>query len=113
MNSEEFTLYAEDFFGRMRQNLDLKATGDYATGEDRLFNFHAAGTILGSPAKACFAYATKHFLSIAKLLDDGKEISRELALEKLGDLATYMVLLYAVLMEDNEKAQEYFYSTND
>lgn len=99
MSNDEFNKYAEEFFIRMRDNLKLKGDGDYATGNDRLFNFHSAAPILGSAEKACLAYSTKHFLSIAKLIDDGAAVSRELALEKLGDLATYMVLLYAVMME--------------
>ena len=99
MDTENFNRLAEEMLDRISSNLEVKATTDYAVETDRLFNFHAAAPLLGSAEQACLAYATKHYLSIAKLVQDGKPVSKELALEKLGDLATYMVLLYAIMQE--------------
>lgn len=103
MTNEEFEQHKRDMVARIESNLVQKAEGDYATNDDRLYNFHSAAPILGSAEKACLAYATKHFMSIAKLVNDGNQVDKELALEKLGDLATYMVLLYAIMMEHNRK----------
>lgn len=113
MNSEEFDVYIKDILKRVEDNLVQKADRDYATDEDRLYNFHSAAPILGSAEKACLAYATKHFLSISKLVNEGGKISRALALEKVGDMATYMVILFALMMEDNEKAAYEYHCTND
>lgn len=99
MQTEKLNEYAKEFLGRIESNLKVKGDTDYATSEDRLYNFHSAAPILGSAEMACLSYATKHFLSIAKLVQTGEHPSKELALEKLGDLATYMVLMYALMME--------------
>lgn len=113
MDNDEFQIYTKDILKRVEDNLVQKAGRDYATDEDRLYNFHSAAPILGSAEKACLAYATKHFLSISKLVNEGGEVSRDLALEKLGDMATYMVLLYALMMEGNEDEAKYFACTDD
>lgn len=113
MNNDEFQIYIKDILQRVEDNLVQKADRDYATDEDRLYNFHSAAPILGSAEKACLAYATKHFLSISKLVNEGGEVSRELALEKVGDMATYMVIMYALMMEHSRDGQEYYYCTND
>lgn len=113
MNREEFEVFTGDILKRIESNLHLKEDKDYATDEDRLFNFHSAAPILGSAEKACLSYATKHFLSIVKLINDGGEVSRELALEKLGDMATYMCLMYAIMMEHSHDGQEWLYCTNN
>lgn len=105
MENEVFEDLSKQLLNRIQTNLKQKAETDYATDTDRLYNFHSAGAILGSPGKACLAYATKHFLSIAKLVNDGGPIFRELALEKCGDMATYMVLMYALIMEDKVDAE--------
>lgn len=99
MDTETFNGFSKEMLERIASNLKVKATTDYAVETDRLFNFHAAAPLLGSAEQACLAYATKHYMSIAKLVQDGKPVPKELALEKLGDLATYMVLLYAIMME--------------
>lgn len=113
MNNDEFQIYTNDILDRVEDNLVQKADRDYATDEDRLYNFHSAAPILGSAEKACLAYATKHFMSVAKMVNDGKKVTREFALEKLGDMATYMVLLYALMMEGNEDEAKHFACTDD
>lgn len=113
MNKEEFEILTGELVKRIQDNLKCKEDKDYATDEDRLFNFHAAAPVLGSAEKACLAYATKHFMSIAKLVGDGGDVPRELALEKLGDMATYMVLMYAIMMEHSPDGQLYIYATID
>lgn len=106
MNNEQFDKYRDEMIERINKNLKVKSETDYATDEDRLYNFHSAAPILGSATKACLAYATKHFLSISKLVNDGGKVSKELALEKVGDMATYMVIIYALMMEEANEGKE-------
>lgn len=102
MDTESLGWYITELTTRCNSNLKVKGDGDYATKEDRLYSFHAAAPILGSGKEACFAYATKHYVSIAKLLKDGRVVNKDLALEKIGDLVTYMYLLYALLREEED-----------
>lgn len=102
MNTETLNRYVLELTTRCSSNLKTKGDKDYATDEDRLYNFHAAASIMGSAKMACFAYATKHYLSIAKLVKENKIVGKDLALEKVGDMATYMFLLYALLREEED-----------
>lgn len=103
MQEKDFQVYVDDILERVRENLVSKATRDYAVSGDKLYNFHTAAPILGSAEMACLSYATKHYLSIAKLVQEKKSVSRELALEKIGDLITYMVIMHALMGETRGK----------
>lgn len=103
MQEEEFHILEKEILNRAQQNLVSKATRDYGTTTDKLFNFHSAAPILGSPELVCLSYATKHFLSIAKYVQERKTLSQDLALEKIGDMISYMVIMYALMREREAK----------
>lgn len=103
MKPEEFEVFEKEILERVRQNLVSKANRDYGVADDKLFNFHSAAPILGSPETVCLSYATKHYMSIAKYVQEKKIVSKELALEKVGDMITYMVIMYALMRETELK----------
>lgn len=103
MKPEEFEVYEEEILERARQNLVSKANRDYGVEEDKLFNFHSAAPILGSPETVCLSYATKHFMSIAKYVQEKKTVPKDLALEKVGDMISYMIIMYALMRESDQK----------
>lgn len=99
MNEEQFHIFEKEILERAQQNLVSKANRDYGVAEDKLFNFHSAAPILGSPELVCLSYATKHFMSIAKYAQEKKTLPKDLALEKVGDMISYMVIMYALMRE--------------
>lgn len=110
MKEEQFHIFEKEILERAQQNLVSKANRDYGVAEDKLFNFHSAAPILGSPELVCLSYATKHFMSIAKYTQEKKTLSKDLALEKVGDMISYMVIMYALMREreqtENSKLSE-------
>lgn len=105
MSPEQFEIFEKEILERAQQNLVSKANRDYGVAEDKLFNFHTAAPILGSAEMACLAYATKHYCSIAKLVQEKKYVSKELALEKVGDMISYMVIMYALMREEEVREE--------
>ena len=99
MQEEQFHIFEKEILDRAQQNLVSKANRDYGVAEDKLFNFHSAAPILGSPELVCLSYATKHFMSIAKYTQEKKTLPKDLALEKVGDMISYMVIMYALMRE--------------
>lgn len=99
MQEEQFHIFEKEILDRAQQNLVSKANRDYGVDEDKLFNFHSAAPILGSPELVCLSYATKHFMSIAKYAQEKKTLPKDLALEKVGDMISYMVIMYALMRE--------------
>lgn len=103
MREEEFEIYQKEIVDRALQNLVSKANRDYGTNNDKLHNFHTSAPILGSPEIACLCYATKHYMSIAKYVQEKRIIDKDLALEKVGDMISYMIIMYALMRESEQK----------
>ena len=102
MNTENFKEAIEKHLGRINSNLLAKAK-EYATDTDRLHNFNRASGIIGEcREKAIFSFALKHLVSTMDIIDDinkGKLPTQEMLDEKLGDLGTYIALLYASIQD--------------
>ena len=85
--------------------LNVKAD-EYATS-DRLHNFKVAAGLQGcTPIKALAGMMCKHTVSVYDLVNDqeaGKTIPIELWDEKIGDSINYLLLLTALVAEDNLK----------
>jgi hypothetical protein len=99
---EAFTALLEQRITQMRSVLSTKAK-EYASDADRLHNFKRAAAVLGTtPAKACMAFMTKHFVSVQDIVSAaaiGQATPQAVIDENLGDLCNYVVLLEAILKE--------------
>lgn len=75
---------------------------EYTPDNDKFKNFRIAAALTQTtPAKALWAMAAKHFASISELLQRD-ETNMELWTEKITDAINYLLLLRALLEEENE-----------
>lgn len=99
MNADEFENLFEIITQNM-QNVLINKAKEYATDEDRLHNFKVAAQVIGgTPEEACWAFMTKHLVSIRDMVLSNKEYSPEVWDEKVGDALNYLVLLRALVAE--------------
>jgi hypothetical protein len=100
MTPSEFTDVLERRIELTRKVLDSKAK-EYAPGDDRLHNFHAAGGLKGeSPAQAAWGMMVKHIVSVADMVRQPQSHSQAVWDEKIGDLVNYAVLIEACVTEE-------------
>lgn len=98
MSHEEFDTILEDRVAKMRAVLASKSR-EYATGSDRLHNFHSASDFGIGAAEACWGYMMKHLLSVKDMAFSRKVLPRAVIDEKIGDAINYLVLMEAILLE--------------
>lgn len=95
-NRSCFDTSVEDFLEHM-DGLLLSKNEAYGTQDDRFYNFNVGAEVLNcSPEKAAWSYAAKHIASICKMVDSPDAYDTGTWLEKLGDLANYACLIYAM-----------------
>ena len=105
MKLQEFEQHYQDLKSHIDKLL-LKKRAEYANSEDegdRLSNFKQVISLFETnPAMVCMMYQSKHYASLVKIcqdIDKGIYPTREILLEKAGDLVAYSFLLYAQLVE--------------
>lgn len=102
MTTEDFDKYIGERIELCKDVLLNKAK-EYAT-EDRLHNFKIAGEMQGcTPVKALAGMMAKHTVSVYDLINNyekGKKPDWEMWEEKIGDHINYLLLLYALLNEN-------------
>lgn len=100
MKTNEFDKIVNERIKKIKDILTSKA-GEYASEEDRLFNFKIAAKINRvKPAEALWGMASKHLASILKIIEEvgnGKKVQKDVSDEKIGDMINYLILLEAVL----------------
>lgn len=100
---DEFNVLLHDWLVRIERILGQKA-GEYAQDGDRLFNFRLAAKINGQTMpQALWGMATKHLVSVMDLVEGRLQPTPEIVEEKCTDLVNYIILLSAVLYEENKK----------
>lgn len=101
MNVEKFNNVINDRLIKCTQVLCAKSD-EYAT-DDKLHNFKIAANLQGcSPIKALAGMMCKHTVSVYDLIRDNEEgvrIPKELWEEKIGDSINYLLLLTALIEE--------------
>lgn len=103
MIGEEFNKVVEEQFERCKDILCVKSE-EYSSNKDRLHNFKcAAGYRNQDPKDALWGMATKHFVSVSDMCQDGKDHSLELWNEKITDSINYLLLLKALVVEEKEE----------
>lgn len=108
MTTEEFNKIIEAALESSRNVLVSKAA-EYASEDDKLHNFNKAARITGKTREEClWGFALKHLVSVTDIIDemskDPKYIpSRDLVIEKFGDLRNYLLLLEACIEDKRNK----------
>ena len=101
MNSEWFEKVIKEQIKTCEDVLISKAK-EYATDDDRLHNFkNAAGMMSCDPKEALAGMMAKHTISIYDMCRSGKDYPIELWNEKITDHINYLLLLKAVVEEEN------------
>lgn len=108
MNNENFQEAIQKHLGTIENNLLAKAK-EYAVDGDRLHNFNRGASITGEcREKVLFGFALKHLVSVIDMIDNIQDKdavpSQHMLDEKVGDLGTYIALLYASIQERVDNA---------
>jgi hypothetical protein len=100
MDSKKFNEILKNRLRKIEETLSSKAV-EYAKG-DRLYNFKRASNILQStPQEALLGMMAKHIVSVLDLIEGTLNPSPEMIDEKIGDTINYLILLEAVLLDQN------------
>ena len=104
MKPQIFNLLVKETFKNATEILTQKAK-TYATKEDRLYNFkQAAGLSRRTPISSLKGMVDKHLVALSDFVyahEHGFEVPAEEWEEKIGDIINYMVLLRAMLKEED------------
>ena len=102
MTQERFNEVVDEELNRIRSVLITKQQEYNLENSDRLEHFKHAGAMAGwEPEKALYGYMLKHLMSITDMINSGKKFNRELWQEKMGDIHNYLILLLALLEDDD------------
>lgn len=98
--------YITEFLQHM-SSLLVKKNGEYRTDTDRWYNFnYGSGVLNTTPEGAAFAYMAKHIASVSKMVENPERYSCDTWKEKLGDMANYCALIYAMRCEAEERYEK-------
>lgn len=110
MKPVDFEKAIADYLKVIQSNLSTKGK-EYATDVDMLVNFNKGSNITGEVReKVLFGYALKHLVSVMDMVADiekGNVPDQYKAVEKLGDLGTYIALLYTCIQDRNNKLRPF------
>lgn len=103
MTQEKFNAFAKNFVKQTTSVLYAKGKSYALNRSDRLEHFKRAAEYLSTtPKEACLAQLTKHLISIRDMVcvNDGTVFSPEQWDEKIGDAINYLVLLRALVIDE-------------
>lgn len=102
MRTDEFNIVLDRRLELIRSVLGSKAK-EYAHDTDRLHNFNRAAKMFSTtPEKALVGMLAKHWVSVMDMVDDPGTIrSKEYIEEKFGDTINYLILLEAMVKDQN------------
>lgn len=102
MNAEQFNAVLNEQLETIKGILQSKAK-EYAT-DDRLHNFKVAAEIQNcTPEQALAGMMAKHTISVYDMINSGEDYSVEQWSEKITDHINYLILLKALVKEEQEK----------
>jgi len=101
MTHERFNEVVEEMLNKCKSTL-IKKQDEYNLDEDRL-SFFKQGTDLTklSPERTLYMFMYKHIKSLADMVASEKSYPKDLWLEKIKDNINYLLLLRALLEDDN------------
>lgn len=101
MTNDAFADLVDETLTAAQKTLCAKSA-EYSRGGDKLHNFNRGAAMLGTtPERALIGMKLKHDISVLDLVDDivdGRQPTRELIDEKIGDSINYLLLLKACLV---------------
>jgi len=101
MNAKEFADVVDTQMQICQLMLGVKAA-EYASDEDRLYNFKVAAGLQGvTPQEALAGMMAKHTVSVYDLIRQDS-VTMSMWEEKISDHINYLLLLKAVLIEDQK-----------
>lgn len=103
MTQEKFNVFAKNFVKQTTSVLYAKGKSYALNRDDRLEHFKRAAEYLSTtPKEACLAQLTKHLVSIRDMVcvNDRTVFSPEQWDEKIGDAINYLVLLRALVIDE-------------
>lgn len=104
MTSEKFNAIAEEQLAYCARLLGVKNT-EYHGEDDRLHTFKSAAVMEGTtPKQALAGMMAKHTISIYDMCKEG-EYPTEKWTEKITDHINYLLLLKAMIIEEEENAK--------
>lgn len=113
MTPERFKKLLEELDGNSVKTLAEK-NARYATNGDCLHNFRSGADIAGgTPAQACWGYATKHLVALRDMVEHNDFSNREDFLEKCQDTINYIRFLWCIGNECAEKEHEIYKKLDD
>ena len=84
-----------------------KKQDEYNLDADRLSHFKRASALAQTtPEKVLYGYMLKHIMSISDMVVTDETYSKELWQEKMTDVHNYLILLLALLEDDNMFAEK-------
>lgn len=99
MKADIFESIVTNQLERCRELLTSKGK-EYASDEDKLSNFKAAGAIqCCTPEQALGGMMCKHVVSVYDMISLGKQYPIEVWEEKITDIMNYLILLKAIVLE--------------
>lgn len=103
MNATRFNQVLADQLEKINEILGSKA-GEYADDNDRLHNFKASAVLQGiTPIEALRGKMAKHTISIYDMIASGKAFPLEKWDEKITDHINYLILLRALVVEEEDE----------
>ena len=107
MNNQELEKHMCETFTYCA-DLMLAKGKEYAEDEeDRLEHFKAAAALMGvTPEAALMGMLSKHLVSVSDMCMSGRRYDRDRWREKLSDSINYLVLLGAIVTEEEEYEDE-------
>jgi hypothetical protein len=112
MNSDAFNEVKKEFDAKESELLGIKKT-EYASDTDRLINFKEASRMVGlTPEHYCLVLITKHYHAISRAVSSGKygwcwnnDLGEGLK-QRIADARNYLLLLAAILEEEQHDGQD-------
>lgn len=103
MNAKDFQVVLDDQIRRIQEMLGNKRN-EYADNADCLSNFRAYGALQKIPPKgALTSLMAKHTVSIYGMVESGKTFPLDVWDEKITDHIVYLILLRALLVEEDKE----------
>jgi hypothetical protein len=103
MNAQRFNQILEDQIERIQEVLGVKAN-EYADDTDRLHNFKASASLQGcTPREALIGLMSKHTISVYDMGRAKRDFPLEKWDEKITDHINYLILLRALVIEEDDE----------
>lgn len=106
MKPEKFEELLRELDGTSVQTL-VNKNKLYSKDGDSLHNFRSGADVMGgTPAQACWGYATKHLVALRDMVERNDFSNREDFLEKCQDTINYIRFLWCIGNEENSKCKK-------